>query len=81
LIRLTVRRGDFGLSITLENDGPPLAADWREGVGIAHTRAQLAYFYPDRHDFLLENRAEGGVRARLKLPLTGCGEPLLEAAS
>jgi LytS/YehU family sensor histidine kinase len=42
---------------------------FREGVGLANTRARLAALYGERHAFVLERAAEGGVSARIEIPL------------
>lgn len=50
-------------------DDPGSKLDFKEGVGLANTRARLQTLYPGRHTFDLERAAEGGVLARTILPL------------
>ena len=42
---------------------------FHEGVGLANTRARLAALYGDRHAFTIERAPEGGVCARIEIPL------------
>jgi sensor histidine kinase YesM len=47
---------------------------FREGVGLANTRARLAALYGARQSFSIERAPEGGVCARIGIPL-GPPEP------
>ncbi|NBD08054.1 sensor histidine kinase [Corallococcus silvisoli] len=71
--RVELRAARDGARLLLEvlDDGPGLAPGWDTpdgGIGVANVRARLHSLYADRHVFSLENRAGGGVRARLELP-------------
>ncbi|WP_164017971.1 sensor histidine kinase [Pyxidicoccus trucidator] len=71
--RVELRASREGVRLVLEvlDDGPGLAPGWdtHDGcIGVANVRARLNQLYGDRHTFTLENRAGGGVRARLELP-------------
>ncbi|RKG92365.1 sensor histidine kinase [Corallococcus terminator] len=71
--RVELRASREGARLVLEvlDDGPGLVPGWdrRDGcIGVANVRARLHQLYADRHAFTLENRAGGGVRARLELP-------------
>lgn len=48
--------------------GPGLAADHREGVGLANSRARLAQAWGDKASLQLSNRPEGGCAATVTLP-------------
>ena len=67
--RVVIRGTRDGAWLDLEvwNDGVPLAADRREGIGLAATRERLARLYGSGATLTLE-AAEGGVRARVRLP-------------
>jgi signal transduction histidine kinase len=49
------------------DDGPAL--NFKEGVGLANTRARLASLYGLQHVFTLARADEGGVAVRMELPL------------
>ncbi|MFP2908550.1 sensor histidine kinase [Pyxidicoccus sp. 3LFB2] len=71
--RVELRASREGTRLVLEvlDDGPGLAPGWDTHggcIGVANVRARLHQLYGDRHAFTLENRAGGGVRARLELP-------------
>ncbi|RKH14988.1 histidine kinase [Corallococcus praedator] len=71
--RVELRASRDGARLLLEvlDDGPGLSPGWdtRDGcIGVANVRARLHQLYGDRHAFTLENRAGGGVHARLELP-------------
>ncbi|NPD22563.1 sensor histidine kinase [Corallococcus exiguus] len=71
--RVELRASREGARLVLEvlDDGPGLAPGWdrQDGrIGVANVRDRLRQLYGDRHVFTLENRAGGGVRARLELP-------------
>lgn len=70
-VELHASREGARLVLEVLDDGPGLAPGWdTQGgcIGVANVRARLHQLYGDRHAFTLENRAGGGVRARLELP-------------
>ncbi len=66
-IRITARRSNHLLTISVENDGPPLT-DIQEGVGISNTRARLKSLYGTRGLFEMRNNASGTVEAVVTIP-------------
>jgi LytS/YehU family sensor histidine kinase len=69
--RIEIRANRLGgrLSLQISDNGRGLVANYREGVGVANTRARLAKLYDwAGHRFALENRAEGGVTVTVDLP-------------
>jgi two-component system LytT family sensor kinase len=71
--RVELRASRHGDRLVLEvlDDGPGLAPGWEVasgGIGVANVRARLRQLYGERQSFTLENRPEGGVRARMELP-------------
>ncbi|WP_147451398.1 sensor histidine kinase [Corallococcus llansteffanensis] len=70
-VELRASRDGARLLLEVLDDGPGLCPGWdtRDGcIGVANVRARLHQLYGDRHVFTLENRAGGGVRARMELP-------------
>lgn len=58
------------LHLAVSDDGPGLP-DARlpgSGIGLANTRARLEQLYRGRHQFVVENRPGGGVRAKVSIP-------------
>jgi signal transduction histidine kinase len=79
-IRVRARRSERHLAIEIEDDGPGFPAEVISGgtraadasgrhIGLDNTRRRLALLYADAHRLRLENRAEGGARALLEIPL------------
>jgi signal transduction histidine kinase len=71
--RVELRASRQGERLVLEvlDDGPGLAPGWESApgcIGVANVRARLRQLYGDRQSFTLENRPEGGTRARMELP-------------
>ncbi|AFE09282.1 signal transduction histidine kinase, LytS [Corallococcus coralloides DSM 2259] len=82
--RVELRASREGARLVLEvlDDGPGLAPGWdrQDGrIGVANVRDRLRQLYGDRHVFTLENRAGGGVRARLELPFQAAVPEALRA--
>jgi two-component system, LytTR family, sensor kinase len=59
------------LSISILDDGPGIATDstWREGIGLANTRARLEKHYGEMQSLRYTNRNEGGLIVEIRLPL------------
>lgn len=58
------------LEVVVENDGPPVAEEREDGVGMEHVRTRLATLFEDAGSLTLETRPSGdGARAVLLLPL------------
>ena len=58
-------------------EGPP--SERAGGVGLSNTRARLAEIYGEAAKLELLSRAEGGVVARLTLPVIPAPEPERQA--
>lgn len=59
--------GDM-LSIQIKDNGPGLGESFREGIGLANTRARLECLYGDAHRFELKNATEGGLVVDVEIP-------------
>jgi two-component system LytT family sensor kinase len=66
-IRISARRVNGLLRMSVENDGPAITAV-REGVGVANTRARLRSMYGDTGGFELHNNGAGAVEAVVTVP-------------
>jgi two-component system, LytTR family, sensor kinase len=83
--RVTVRAfvapdGRLRLEVCDTGPGLPRSGVIREGIGVANTRARLARLYGPAGRLELTDRAEGGVCARVELPLVLRGSPVREEA-
>jgi len=68
-----VARGDR-LQLCVRDNGRGLDREAIDGVGLSNTRARLQLLYGAAHDFSLRTLPEGGVEARLVLPLRHRGK-------
>jgi two-component system LytT family sensor kinase len=59
------------LSISILDDGPGISTEstWREGIGLANTRARLEKHYGEMQSLRYSNRNEGGLMVEIRLPL------------
>ncbi|MGD1030840.1 MAG: histidine kinase [Opitutaceae bacterium] len=67
--RLVIEVADTGGGSGPANPKAGPRLDFREGVGLANTRARLAALYGERQAFGLERAPEGGVLARVEIPM------------
>lgn len=67
--RLCIEISDTGGRSAGDPDDAGRKLEFREGVGLANTRARLETLYPGKHVFALERAAEGGVLIRIEIPL------------
>lgn len=56
------------LTLNVFNDGPPLANQVKESVGLSNTRQRLQALYGNAHALTLQNHAATGVLATVTLP-------------
>lgn len=57
------------LTVSVEDDGAGLEPGVTPGLGLANVRAQLHSLFGDRAALDVASRPEGGVRARIRVPL------------
>jgi Histidine kinase len=67
-VQVLARRDGAMARIEVVNTGASLAPGWRDGVGLANSRARLTHRWRDRASLSLEPRADGAL-ATLLLPL------------
>jgi two-component system LytT family sensor kinase len=72
-IEISAQREEGALVLRVDDDGR-MAAEGTHGagggcgIGLANLRARLASLYGERASLALATRAEGGVRAELRVP-------------
>ena len=62
--------GDM-LVVSVEDDGVGLKPGVSSGLGLANVRAQLSSLFGARAALAVDARPEGGVSARIRVPLAG----------
>jgi signal transduction histidine kinase len=71
-VRVRVSREDQRLSAVVEDDGPGIRGDPQaavgRGVGLGNLRDRLAHLYGSEASLELENRPEGGLQVRVRMP-------------
>jgi two-component system LytT family sensor kinase len=70
-IRIAARREGDRLCVTIEDNGPGIAAGAPPsggGIGLSNTMARLQHLYGDRQRLSVGNRDEGGLRLTIELP-------------
>jgi sensor histidine kinase YesM len=68
VIEIRARESDSRLLIQVKDDGPGLDENFREGIGLANTRARLERLYGQSHRFEMKNAAEGGLIVEVEIP-------------
>jgi len=66
-LRVSASRAGEVLNLSVANDGPALAAELRDGVGLSNTRQRLRALYGEQQSLVLQDMAQG-VQATLTLP-------------
>lgn len=70
-IRIAAEREGDCLRVTIEDNGPGIAAGTQPsggGIGLSNTRSRLQHLYGDRQRLSVGNRDEGGLRLTIELP-------------
>jgi hypothetical protein len=67
-VTLAARADAQQLEITVDDDGAGLQMGMGEGTGLVNVRSQLRVRFGSAASFELEQRLEGGVRVRLRVP-------------
>ena len=70
-ISIAARRDGENLRVTIEDNGPGIAAGAAPsggGIGLSNTLARLQHLYGERQRLDLANRSEGGLRLTIELP-------------
>jgi len=72
-IRVSSKRENGSLLITVSDNGAGLRHDWQlktgSGIGLANTAARLQQLYGENHRFDIHNRDSGGVEVEIVMPL------------
>ncbi len=66
-VSVTASREEDMLVVAVEDNGPG-PGDFRDGIGLANTRARLAQIYGTTASIELREREGGGTRAELRIP-------------
>lgn len=72
-VRVVAARTDADLTIRISNEGPPLAASWKPGIGVSNSRARLASLYGGDSRLSIHN-CNGGVEAVVTVPYRTCSQ-------
>lgn len=77
-IEISAARQDGRLELLVRDDGPGLPdgkAAFKEGIGLANTRARLEQLYGQKHHFEISNAAGGGLLVTLAIPFQSAPSP------
>ena len=77
------RRDEDWLTLEIRDNGAGLIEghERRDGIGLTTTRARLERLYGNRHELTLENLAEGGSVARIRIPFQLTSDDRAEPAA
>ena len=71
-VSLTAQRAGGRLELRVCDDGVGLPENWQwetsQGLGLANTAARLSQLFGTDFEMTIQNRAQGGVEARLSIP-------------
>lgn len=73
-ITVTARRDGADLLLRVTDDGPGLAAERPNGLGLRLVRERLGALYGPRSTFTTASTAQGGTDVTLRLPASGPGD-------
>jgi sensor histidine kinase YesM len=73
-VRIAAHRRDSQLLLEVADNGPGLAAQQQERLGLANTRARLEQLFDRNQQFVLHSDPAGGVRVKLSIPFRLCHE-------
>lgn len=68
-VEVRARRSGPRLHLQVLDDGPGLAHNHTEGIGLTNVRERLKRLYGGGYEFRIFNRAEGGVSVEIAIPL------------
>jgi sensor histidine kinase YesM len=68
-IAIIAAEGGGMLTVSVEDDGVGLEQGVSSGLGLANVRAQLFSLFGDRSELDVTSRPQGGVSARIRVPL------------
>jgi len=69
-VEVRAKRTGTELAISVLDDGPGISPEstWREGIGLANTRARLEKHYGELQSLRYSNRNEGGLIVEIRIP-------------
>ena len=71
-VEISASRANGMLRLEVRDDGPGLpvgkAAAFKEGIGLANTRARIKQMYGDAYSFELRNATDGGLMVKIAIP-------------
>ena len=69
-VEVRAKRAGTELAISVLDDGPGISPEstWREGIGLANTRARLEKHYGELQSLRYGNRNEGGLIVEIRIP-------------
>jgi len=68
-IRMVARIAGSHITLEVIDTGRGLQDEWGSGVGLANIRARLRSEFGDAASMILEGRADGGVKASVRIPI------------